>query len=162
MKIEERDQEYREIKGAHLVGTLINVDHYAKIGPFKLEYYQGYVDYEYCLRVRLAGNKVVLANHLYIWNQNFNLIERTIMLQKFSTYEKPIKELYYETRNRHYLWKEYQGIDDEYVKADKRSFKREVREIKFIDPQYELKREVIRQAKRDYRKNIKYKSDMFK
>lgn len=162
MKIEERDQEYREIKGAHLVGTLINVDHYAKIGPFKLEYYQGYVDYEYCLRVRLVGNKVVLANHLYIWNQNFNLIERTIMLQKFSTYEKPIKELYYETRNRHYLWKEYQGIDDEYVKADKRSFKREVREIKFIDPQYELKREVIRQAKRDYRKNIKYKSDMFK
>ena len=139
-----------------------DTDHYAKIGPFKLEYYQGYVDYEYCLRVRLAGNKVVLANHLYIWNQNFNLIERTIMLQKFSTYEKPIKELYYETRNRHYLWKEYQGIDDEYVKADKRSFKREVREIKFIDPQYELKREVIRQAKRDYRKNIKYKSDMFK
>ena len=89
-----------------------------------------------------------------------NLIERTIMLQKFSTYEKPIKELYYETRNRHYLWKEYQGIDDEYVKADKRSFKREVREIKFIDPQYELKREVIRQAKRDYRKNIKYKRDV--
>lgn len=161
MKMEKKEPRFREIKGAHLIGTLINVAIYHKIGPFKFKYYQGYVDYEYCLKSRLMGYKIILGEHLYIWNRNFNIIERTILLQKFSTYEKSRKDLYYDTRNRMALWEEYKGKDDDFIKADKKSFKAEIREMKLIDSDYEFKKEIIRQAKKDFRHQLFDKSPLF-
>lgn len=161
MRMEKKEPKVREIKGAHLIGTLINVSLYKAIGPFILKYYQGYVDYEYCLRTKLAGYKVLLAEHLYIWNRNYKIIERTLLFQKYSAYEKAYDELYYETRNRMDLWEEYKGKVDDFIKADKKSFKAELREIKLIDPEYELKKEIIRQAKRDFRRKLFFKSDLF-
>lgn len=45
-------------------------------------------------------------------------------------------EVYYQTRNRFYLWDEYKNIDPEFVKLDKKLYKGERHMLKVRDKNY--------------------------
>ena len=57
-------EEYRLIKGSHLIGTLINIDIYNQTSGINTIYYQTTFDYDYCLMTRKMGYKIVLMNNI--------------------------------------------------------------------------------------------------
>ena len=81
-------------------GTLISMDAYGKIGPFRDDFFIDHVDDEYCLRARSKGYKVVLCRRPVIrhsiggavgkrilgrmlWSSNHSAIRRYYMARNF-------------------------------------------------------------------------------
>lgn len=146
--------------GCKLIGTFVNMHIYKEMEGFKKEYYQSTFDYEYCIRLRLKGYKIVLFNNEVLRNINYRIVERRWLFTTLSTYDKEPLDIYYEHRNRLYLWDEYKDIDPYYVKLDKSLAKRERHEMKWRDPGYRDKLAMFEKAKQDYKNNkmgkIKY------
>lgn len=154
---ERKPEKYREIKGCKFVGVLMNLAIYAQY-DFDLEYYQTTFDYDYCIRVRHDGKKIIFLQNEVLRNINYRLIERKLFFQTVTTYDKDPMELYYETRNKLYLWEKYKYIDPEYIDLDKKLTKAELHEMRFRDKGFKDKKIMIGYAKRDFkeRKRGKY------
>ena len=152
---ERKAETYRPIKGCKLVGVLLNLDIYESLGGFDLEYYQTTFDYDYCIRARLEKKEIILLQNEVLRNINFRLIEKKMFFQTLTTYDKDPMELYYETRNKLFLWDKYKHIDPEYVELDKKLTKAEMHEMRFRDKEFKDKKIMITYAKQDYKKGIK-------
>lgn len=147
---ERKSEKYREIKGCKFVGVLMNLAIYAKY-DFDLEYYQTTFDYDYCIRVRHDGKKIIFLQNEVLRNINYHLLERRLFFQTVTTYDKDPMELYYETRNKLYLWEKYKYIDPEYIALDKKLTKAELHEMRFRDKGFKDKKIMMGYAKRDYK-----------
>ena len=147
---ERKPEKYREIKGCKFVGVLLNLAIYAQY-DFDLEYYQTTFDYDYCVRVRHDGKKIIFLQNEVLRNINYRLIERKLFFQTVTTYDKDPMELYYETRNKLYLWEKYKYIDPEYIALDKKLTKAELHEMRFRDKGFKDKKIMMGYAKRDYK-----------
>ncbi len=145
-------EESRTVKGAHLVGTFINKHIYFTTKGFDINYYQTTFDYDYCLMVRELGYNVLLMNNLVLRNRNFTQITKTILWHTYNAYHRDIYDVYYETRNRMYLWNKYKKFDPEYVKIDKKQQSYEFKEMRLFEKKFSFIKEVINQARDDYRK----------
>lgn len=154
---ERKPEYYREVMGCKLVGTLVNLDIYQELGGFDLEYYQTTFDYDFCIRARLADKKILFLQNEVLRNVNYRLIERKIFFTTLTTYDKDPMELYYEIRNKLYLWNKYKYLDPAYIKLDKRITKGEINEMRTRDKGYRDKKIMIDIAKRDYKKGIRGK-----
>mgnify|MGYP003300028949 CR=1 FL=1 len=140
--------------GCRLVGTFINLDIYKEMDGFKKEYYQAMFDYDYCIRVRLKGYKILLFNNEVLRNINYRIVEKRMMFVTMSTYDKDPLDIYYEYRNRLYLWEEYKKLDPTFVKLDKKIAKGERHEMRWRDPGYRDKLAMFEKAKEDFKKGI--------
>lgn len=145
-----QDLESREIMGCHLIGTLINIKYYKERG-FVEKYYQTTFDYEYCLYQRSKNRKIILVINAFLKNANYKVIEKRILFTKIYSYDHDLLDVYYQTRNKHYLWDEYQSIDPAFVKLDKKEFKKEIKEMKAKDRNYNDKKLMIDRGILDYR-----------
>ena len=154
---ERKPETYRYIKGCKLVGALVNLDIYEKLGGFDLDYYQTTFDYDFCIRARLENKNIVFLKNEVLRNVNYRLLERRMFFQTLTTYDKDPMELYYETRNKLYLWNKYKYIDPEYISIDKKITKAENHEMKFRDKGYRDKKIMIDYAKRDYKRGYRGK-----
>lgn len=156
---ERKAEEFRAIKGCRLYGALLNTKIYKETKGIKAEYYQTTYDYDYCLQARRIGYNIMLAQNLVMRNQNYVVITRKLGFLTLSAYARDLMDVYYETRNRHYLWDEYKKIDPEYISLDKKIFQKEKQEIRTRDKNYKQKFLMIERAKQDYKKGIlgKYK-----
>lgn len=139
----------RTVKGVHLVGTFINVKDYFEGEGFLDLYYETTFDYDYCITSRINGKKIYVTNNLIIRNRNFKILTKKILTFEVSSYEKEPTKLYYETRNRYYLWEKFKNLDPEYVIIDKKLFKGEVKEINICDPARLYKRDIMEEARKD-------------
>lgn len=153
---ERKTETYREIKGCKLVGVLLNLNIYQQY-DFDLDYYQTTFDYDYCIRVRRDGKKVIFLQNEVLRNVNYRLVERKLFFQTVTTYDKDPMELYYETRNKLYLWEKYKDIDPEYIALDKKLTKAEIHEMRMRDKGFRDKKIMIGYAKRDYKKGYRGK-----
>lgn len=154
---ERKSESSRTIKGCKLIGAFINLNVYYENTGFRDEYYQTTFDYEYCIRKRLENYKVILMPNEVIRNSNYRVLERRIFFTVLKTYDFDLMDVYYETRNRFYLWDEYQYKDYEYVKLDKKLYKEEHHEMRMRDKGYKEKFMMMDQAKKDYKKGLKGK-----
>lgn len=148
---ERKAEEYRMIKGCKLLGALVNLKLYSQTKGIKTAYYQTTFDYDYCLQLRQMGYYIMLAQNNVLRNQNYRVITKRIGLIKLSAYDRDLMDVYYETRNRYYLWEEYKYLDADYVKLDKKLFKKEKQEIRTRDKNYKEKFKMIAKAKEDYK-----------
>ena len=138
-----------------MVGTFINMKIFNELSPLKLEYYQSMFDYEYCLRARSKGYKVMLMQNEVLRNRNYKVLEKKFFLMTLSTYDYDLMDLYYQTRNRFYLWNEYKNIDPKYVKLDKKLYRGERHTLKVRDRNYRDKFYMMEEARYDFlRKRI--------
>lgn len=146
--------------GCKLIGAFVNMNIYKELNGFKKEYYQSTFDYEYCIRARLKGYRILLFNNEVLRNINYRIVEKRILFTTLSTYDKDPLDIYYEYRNRLFLWDEYKELDPYYVNLDKKLAKRERHEMKMRDPGYRDKLVMFEKAKEDYKKGkmgkIKY------
>lgn len=140
--------------GCKMVGTLINLHIYKELGPLRTDYYQSMFDYEYCVRARLKGYKILLFNNEVLRNINYRIVEKRYLFIKLSTYDKDPLDIYYEHRNRLFLWEEYKDLDPEFVKLDKKLAKGERHEMRWRDPQYRDKLVMFEKAESDFKAGI--------
>ncbi len=147
----------RPCMGCELVGTLINMNVFKENSPLKLEYYQSMFDYEYCLRTRNKGYKVLLMQNEVLRNRNYRVIEKRILFSVLSMFDYDLMDLYYQTRNRFYLWEEYENIDPKFVKLDKKLFKGERHTLKVRDKNYRDKFYMMEEARYDFHRKLKGK-----
>lgn len=150
-------EDVRNCKGCNMVGTLINMKIFEELSPLKLEYYQSMFDYEYCLRARHNGYNIVLLQNQVLRNQNYTSIERKVFMVTLTTYDYDLMDLYYQTRNRFYLWDEYKDIDPAYIKLDKKLYRGERHVMKVRDRNYRDKFYMMNEAQYDYLKGKKGK-----
>ena len=150
--------ECRSIKGCHLVGTIINVDIYKVLGGFDESYYQTTFDYDYCLNARQNNYQVIVYNNIHLRNRNYKQISRRVFGHMVYSYITDIYKLYYETRGRRYLWDKYQKFDNEFVKLDKKLQAKEWKEMRIVEKGFKEKKEIIQQARMDYRMGRKGKA----
>ncbi len=148
---ERKAEEFRTIKGCRLLGALLNLDIYKQTKGIKTEYYQTTFDYDYCLQIRSMGHYVMLAQNQVLRNQNYKVITRRLGFIKLTAYDRDLMDVYYETRNRYYLWEEYATIDPDYVKLDKKLAKKEKQEIRTRDKRYKEKFKMMAKAKQDFK-----------
>lgn len=152
------EKELRPIMGCRLLGTMLNLSIYQKTKGFNLSYYQSTFDYEYCLDVRQLNYQVVLATKIRLNLRDYFMYrKKKLFFVHMFSYNKDAMELYYETRNRHYLWDKYRKLDPKYVKLDKKIYRKELRAMRQCDPAASTKYEIIFQAIDDYRDGVKGK-----
>jgi rhamnosyltransferase len=82
-------------------GSMVSMDAYAKVGPFRDDFFIDHVDDEYCLRARAMGYKVILCRRPVIrhsiggavgkrilggtvWSSNHSAARRYYMLKNFT------------------------------------------------------------------------------
>lgn len=150
-------ESYRPCMGCNLVGTFINMKIFKELSPLKLEYYQTTFDYEYCLRARRHGYEVILLQNQVLRNQNYKVLEKKFLFFTLSTYDYDLMDIYYQTRNRLYLWDEYKDIDPKFVKLDKKLYRGERHVMKVRDRNYRDKFYMMEEAKYDYLRGLKGK-----
>lgn len=143
------EQEMREVKGVHLVGTFINVADYNESNGFDEIYYQTGFDYDYCLTSRINHKHIYVMNNCVLRNRNFKILTRKILTMELSSYEKDAYYLYYETRNRYYLWEKFKNLDPEYVKIDQKLMKAEKKEMTLCDKMSLYKKDIMEKARKD-------------
>ena len=144
-------EQSREVKGSKLTGAFININIYKQTDGFYLPYYQTTFDYDYCLTVRQMGYKVILMNNLILRNRNFKMLTKNFLWHHYYGYAREIYDIYYETRNRMYLWDKFKNVDPEYVKIDKKIQSAEIKEMRLFEKKFKEKKEIMKQARLDYR-----------
>lgn len=88
-------------------GSLLNLEAYKKAGPFMDALFIDYVDFEYCLRLRKKGFKIIKIHNANIYHNLGSIQERKFLFRKISiTNHSPLR-LFYRTRNRFYVYKIY-------------------------------------------------------
>ncbi|WP_299701031.1 glycosyltransferase family 2 protein [uncultured Pontibacter sp.] len=97
-------------------GNLLNLKAYAEVGPFREDFFIDYVDHEYCLRLKLAGYKIIVNNKVLLSHklgnsQNHRLIGRPVV----SSHHNSLRR-YYITRNRLAVLKEFGPHFPDYYK----------------------------------------------
>lgn len=151
---ERKAEEFRAIKGCRAYGALLNVDIYKETRGIKEEYYQTTFDYDYCLQARLLGYDIMLAQNLVLRKQKYKVLTKKIGFITLTTFERDLLDIYYETRNRYYLWDEYQKLDPAYVSLDKKLAKKEIQEIRNKDKNYREKLIFYDRGRLDYKKGV--------
>ncbi|MBA4311488.1 MAG: hypothetical protein C0417_02550 [Chlorobiaceae bacterium] len=90
----------KEISMTITSGALLNLAAYKQAGPFMDDLFIDYVDFEYCLRLRISGFKVIQLS-LATLNHQLGAIEaRRFIFRRVAVYNYPPIRVYYKFRNR--------------------------------------------------------------
>lgn len=96
-------------------GNLINLELFQKVGMFKEEFFIDGVDYEYCLRARKNGYKILQCNRaILLHNPGITKIKKIIFWNYKYGYMSPTR-MYYQIRNLKYISKEYKSFRAELI-----------------------------------------------
>ena len=91
-----------------------------------------------------------MNNHI-LRNRNYRMLYKKILWHTYDAYGHDIYDVYYETRNRLYLWDKFSNFDKEYIKIDKKQQSLEFKEMRLFEKNFNEKRQIINQARNDYR-----------
>jgi rhamnosyltransferase len=99
--------DWQEVESVITSGSLLSLQAYAAVGPFRDEFFIDYVDTEYCLRSRAAGYRVIesltpLMSHTVGTPSQHRLLGK----QKWTT-NHSAERRYYIARNNTVLLREY-------------------------------------------------------
>jgi rhamnosyltransferase len=134
-------------------GNIVRVKLFRNIGGYKEDLFIDYVDHEICLRLNTLGFKVEILDDCKIIHSLGNVIEKKFLWRKiYPTNHLPIR-LYYQTRNRFYVYKIYGKNFPEYVKLEKINFIKTILKVLLFENAKWQKIKFMFYGYRDYIKN---------
>lgn len=90
-------------------GNLLNLELYKKVGKFREDFFIDAVDYEYCLRARKRGYKILQCNKAeLIHNPGIQKIKKILFFDYKYGYMSPTR-MYYQIRNLKSVSEEYKS-----------------------------------------------------
>jgi rhamnosyltransferase len=152
--IEKKDSvNSKEVNVAITSGSLLNLIAFEKVGEFNKGLFIDYVDFEYCLRLKESGFKILQLNDAIIFHSLGNIERRRFLFkQVFITHHSP-ERIYYRTRNRLYVAWKYINVFPLFVGKDFLLFFNEILKIIFFEKGKILKIKMIMLGIRDWIKN---------
>ena len=97
----------REVGTTISSGSLINLQCYQRVGPFLDPLFVDYVDFEYCLRLRKHGYRILRAGQAILYHKLGDMVSRNVLGVKVGvTHHSPLR-IYYRTRNRLFVARKY-------------------------------------------------------
>lgn len=89
----------RERKTLITSGTLIPLDIFDRIGPFREDYFIDSVDHEFSLRARAHGYRMLISCQPFMQHRIGNTVERYSNFRLLLSYHHPPRRKYYISRN---------------------------------------------------------------
>ena len=142
-----------EITVAMTSGCIIRLSVYKKTGGFLEKFFIDYVDNEFCLRVHLAGFKVMQLNSVYLYHRLGSTEPRKLLFTTVFPTNHPPFRWYYRTRNRLFVYEKYGGQFRLYMKYDKKVFLKDFLKILLYEPLKMKKIKMILHGYKDYKRN---------
>jgi rhamnosyltransferase len=100
-------------------GNLLNLEAYAKVGPFREDFFIDYVDHEYCLRLKLAHYKIIVNNSVVLYHELGDSQSHLLFGHKVISSHHNSLRRYYITRNRLSVLKVFKTDFPEYYKQQR-------------------------------------------
>ncbi|MBT8390612.1 MAG: glycosyltransferase family 2 protein [Ignavibacteria bacterium] len=98
--------------------NLLNLIAFREVGNFNDNLFIDYVDFDFCMRLKLMGYKILQNNSIVVKHSVGNLVKDNFLGFKFYTTNHPPLRLYYRTRNRFYLRKTYKSYFPDFFRKD--------------------------------------------
>lgn len=103
-------KDVQEVYWTMTSGNLVNLELYKIIGKFREDFFIDGVDYEYCLRTRKKGYKIIQCNNAKLIHCPGITRTKKILFKEYKYgYMSPIR-MYYQIRNLSVIAKEYKSI----------------------------------------------------
>ena len=96
-----------EILVADTSGSILNLEAYNRVGPFLEKLFIDYVDFEYCLRLRLNGFKVIQLNSVTLYQELGKMVTKRLLFMKIGVTNHSPQRIYYRVRNRLFVSSKY-------------------------------------------------------
>lgn len=108
--LKEKKALYSEVYWSMQSANLINVSVYEKVGCFREEFFIDCVDYEYCLRCKKNGYKIICCNKAVLKHSpaTTKVLKAVFVEVKYGV-ASPLR-IYYQVRNAMVMFKEYRNI----------------------------------------------------
>lgn len=91
-------------------GNLLNLENFEMVGEFREDFFIDGVDYEYCIRARKAGYKILQCNNAKLnHNPGIEKVKNLIFFEYKYGYMSPTR-MYYQVRNLSAIVKEYKSL----------------------------------------------------
>jgi len=143
----------QDITVAMTSGCIIRLSVYKETGGFLEKFFIDYVDNEFCLRIQLAGYKVMQLNSVYLYHKlGFTEPRKLLFTTVFPTNHPPLR-WYYRTRNRLFVYKKYGDQFRLYIKFDKKLFLKDFIKILLYEQLKMKKIKMIIRGYQDYKRN---------
>ena len=124
---------FREVKFALTSGSFLCLETYKKVGAFLDKLFIDYIDFEYCLRLKKNGYKIVQLNDVFIQHNLGKIVGRKILFKQISVTHHSPERYYYRTRNRFYVYQNYFLYSPSFVVKDLVVFINELVKIIFYE-----------------------------
>jgi len=134
-------------------GCIIKLSAYKEIGEFLEKFFIDYVDNEFCLRMQLAGYKVLLLNSVFVYHRLGAAKPRFFLSSYVFPTNHPSLRWYYMTRNRLYVYDKYKEQFPDYVRFDKKVFLKFFIKILLYENEKLKKIKMMIKGYIDFRKN---------
>ena len=98
-------------------GTLLPVDAWNRVGPFRDEFFIDYVDEEFCLRARSLGYQIAMVAAPLMRHSIGEQSRYSLLGKQGTTYNYSPLRHFYRTRNAAVVWREFLRREPRYVAA---------------------------------------------
>jgi len=113
----QKNSEWSDKRGIITSGSMFSLKVYDDIGPFRNEFIIGLVDYDFCLRARAKGYRVIKINEIGFEHSLGVMVRHRLLCFYVNTYNHAAYRLYYGHRNSTILAMEYVYRDPMYSLA---------------------------------------------
>jgi rhamnosyltransferase len=105
------DSSWEEVDEIATSGSLVSIAAFSEVGPFRDELFIDYVDFEYCLRLKENGYKIIAGRKIGMVHAAGNAKMHRVLWRRIWSYHHPPIRSYYRARNAfllgcEYLWKD--------------------------------------------------------
>lgn len=128
-----------EITSGNIVKSIL----FDKIGFFEEKLFIDLVDHEMCLRVNMAGLKIIKVNKAILLHSLGETKYNNFLWKKVSTTNHSPVRRYYMARNRIYVWGKYEKNFPNWVRNDKKLFINEIIRIILFEKEKRKKIKLI-------------------
>ena len=134
-------------------GNLLLLSAYQKTEGFNNDLFIDYVDWDFCLQLRVLGFRLFRLNHVILLHHLGEAARSSVLgVKEIATHHSPLRR-YYITRNRMYVWKHYGSrFRDLYIR-DSKAFRKELLKIIFFEKDKLKKLKMVFRGYRDFKKN---------
>jgi len=108
-RFENRGSEWQEVEAAITSGSLLSLDAYERIGPFREDFFIDHVDTEYCARARARGYHVLKTLRPIMTHSIGKPTQHRLLWMKKWTSNHSADRRYYITRNHTVMLREGSG-----------------------------------------------------
>ncbi|GGK70819.1 glycosyltransferase family 2 protein [Rufibacter glacialis] len=146
-----RQEGIQEVEAVMTSGNLLSLSAYSAVGPFKDEFFIDYLDYEFCLRLRLQGYKILQNPQAVLFHSVGDITLNSFLGVHITASNHSALRRYYITRNRLQVMETYKRHFPGYFKQEVLDLLKDVIRITFFEKDKLKKLRYMGYGIRDFR-----------